>query len=80
MNSIEEKIVEIIKDVRSDIDPMAENAMIDNEILDSFDIVSIVGMLNDEFDIMINVNDLVPENFNSVAGMVQLVERLQQDI
>lgn len=72
-----EQIIAIINEVRSDIDAANETAMIDNELLDSFDIVSIVGMLNDEFDIRINVNDLVPENFNSVDGMVALVERLQ---
>ena len=73
-----EKIIEIIKDVRSDIDAENETKMIDDDMLDSFDIVAIVGMLNDEFDIAINVNDLVPENFNSVDGMLALVSKLQQ--
>lgn len=48
-------------------------------VLDSFDIVSIVGALNDEFDIDIHVGNLVPENFNSIEGMMKLIEKLQQE-
>ena len=43
------------------------------------DIVSIVGALNDEFDIDIHVGNLVPENFNSIEGMMKLIEKLQQE-
>ena len=77
---MKEKILAILKDVRSDIDAANEEKLIDDELLDSFDIVAIVGMLNDEFEISINVNDLVPDNFNSVQGMMALVELLQQEI
>ena len=40
---------------------------------------SIVGALNDEFDIDIHVGNLVPENFNSIEGMMKLIEKLQQE-
>ncbi len=53
--------------------------LIDGGVLDSFDIVSIVGALNDEFDIDIHVGNLVPENFNSIEGMMKLIEKLQQE-
>ena len=48
-------------------------------MLDSFDIVSLVGELNDNFDIDIHVENLLPENFNSVEGMLALIEKLQQE-
>lgn len=71
-----EKILEILTDINSDIDFENEDALIDDELLDSFDIVSLVGELNDTFDINITVIDLVPENFNSIDSMVALVEKL----
>ncbi|MBQ7591061.1 MAG: acyl carrier protein [Clostridia bacterium] len=73
---IKEKVIEILGDINPDIDYTAETSLIDGGLLDSFDIVSLVGELNDAFDISITVVDLVPENFNSADAMAELVERL----
>ena len=51
----------------------------DKEMLDSFDIISIVSEINDAFDISINVNDLRPENFNSVDAILALITKLQEE-
>lgn len=74
-----EKILEILKSVRSDVDFENEKALIDDGILDSFDVVSVVGELCDEFDITITAEDLEPENFNTVEAIAALVERLQDE-
>lgn len=71
-----EKILEILKSIRDDIDFENEDKLIDDEILDSFDIVSIVGELCDAYDVTITVDDMEPENFNSAQAMLNLVERL----
>ena len=71
-----EQILEILDDINSDVDYESDVMLIDEEILDSFDIVSLVSELNSCFDINITVVDLVPENFNIVDAMVALVERL----
>ena len=69
-----EKLLEILKSVRDDIDFANEDKLIDNEILDSFDIVSIVGELCDAYDITITVDMMEPENFNSAEAIHALVE------
>lgn len=74
-----EELMQILEDLRPDVDFKSEKKLIDNSVLDSFDIVSLVGELNDEFDIDINPAELVPENFNSVEAMYQMVERLQDE-
>lgn len=71
-----EKILEILSSVRSDIDFENETKLIDDGILDSFDIVSIVAELCDEYDITITVDMLEPENFNSAEAMLALVESI----
>ena len=71
-----EKILEILSSVRSDIDFENETKLIDDGILDSFDIVSIVAELCDEYDITITVDMLEPENFNSAEAMLTLVESI----
>ena len=71
-----EKLLEILKSIRDDVDFENETKLIDDEILDSFDIVSIVGELCDAYDITITVDDMEPENFNSAQAILALVERL----
>ena len=74
-----DEVMEILEEARPDVDFTKETRLIDDEILDSFDIISIVGELNDAFDIEINVNDLLPENFNSAEAIFELVEKLSQE-
>lgn len=75
-----EELLEILKSVRSDIDFENEKRLIDDGILDSFDIVSVVGELCDAYDITITAEDLEPENFNSVEAMLALIEKLQDEM
>ena len=71
------QILDILKGIRPDIDFINEKLLIDNSILDSFDIISIVGEFNEAFDIDIDVDDLEPVNFNTVNAMQELIQRLQ---
>ena len=72
-----EKLLEILNEVRPDIDFQNETNLVDGGILDSFDIVSIISELNDAFDINIRVKNLTPENFNSVEAIEALIKDLQ---
>lgn len=72
-----DELMEILEELRPDVDFEKETGLIAEGILDSFDIVSLVGELNEAFDIEIRPSDLVPENFNSAAAMLALVEKLQ---
>ncbi len=71
-------VLEILQDIRDDIDFENETALIDDDMLESLDIVAIVGEFNEEFDVEISVEDLLPENFNSVDAMVELITRAQE--
>ena len=74
-----EELLRNMSEVRPDIDFENETALIDNEMLDSLDIVAIVTDVNDEFDVEINVNDLLPENFNSAKALYELITKLQYE-
>lgn len=76
---MKDELMEILGELRPDVEFEAEVKLIDDGILDSFDIVSLVGELNDAFDIEINVEHLQPENFNSVDAMLDLVKKLQEE-
>lgn len=72
-----EKLLAILKDIRPDVDFENEEALIDDGILDSFDVVSIISELDDEFGVQVKINELDPENFNSVESIWNLVQNLQ---
>ena len=74
-----ETVLEILAKVKPNVDFKKATAIVDDGLLDSMDIVMLVGELNDEFDIEIQVTDLVPENFNTVDAIVKMVERLEDE-
>ena len=72
-----DELLEILAEIRSDVDFETETELVDGGILGSFDILSIIGELNDTYDIEITPVDIVPENFNSAQAMWNMVRRLQ---
>lgn len=76
---IMDQLMDILTEVNSDVDYETCDTLVDDGILDSFDIVSIVGELNDTFDIEITPVDIVPENFNSAEAMWEMIQRLSDN-
>lgn len=74
-----DELMSILEELRPDVDFENETGLIANGVLDSFDIVALVGELNDAFDIEIKPNNLIPENFNSAKAMMALIEQLQDE-
>ena len=74
-----DKLMQLLAESCPTIDFAGETALIDNGILDSLDIVMLVGELNDAFSITITAEDLVPENFNSAEALWARVQRLQAE-
>jgi len=76
---MDSNFIEILNDVKDDVDFEKETALIDDGILDSFDILQIISSLNDEYDISIPASEIVPANFNSAKALWDMVERLKDE-
>ena len=74
-----ETLMEILEELRPDVDFANEKSLITGGVFDSFDIMSLVSQLNNEFDITIKPANLLPENFNSAEAMLSLIEKLQEE-
>lgn len=72
-----EELIQILEQVKPDVDFAEETALIDDGILESFDIIAIVNEINDAFDVEITVAHLKPENFNSAEAIWNLIQELQ---
>lgn len=73
------ELLDILKDLKPGVDFEKEKNLIDDRILDSLDVMNLTVELNDEFDIEITPLDILPENFQSIETIYQLITRLQDD-
>lgn len=73
---IKEIMLDILQELHSDVDYETERKLVTNKVLDSYDLISLVTELNDEFDIQITAKDFIEENFNSLTALIAMVERL----
>ena len=74
---MEEKVLELLSEEFPEIDFTSSNALVDDGILDSLTITGIIAALSMEFGITIPYEEIVEENFNSIKGLADMVERLQ---
>ena len=74
-----EALYEILEDLQPDVDFENEENLIDNHILSSLSILSLIADLEDEFDITVPAVEIVPANFNSAKAMWSMIQRLQEE-
>ena len=72
-----DELMEILRELRPDVDFEIETALIDDGILGSFDITALVNEIMDVFDVTISMADLEPENFNSAEAIYEYIQSLQ---
>ncbi len=71
------ELLDILYDLHPDVDFECCDTLVDDKILDSFDIISIIAEIGERFDIDVSAEDIIPENFNSAEAIYALIQRLQ---
>lgn len=74
---MEEKILKLLSEEYPEIDFMASEHLVDDGVLDSVSITGIIATLTMEFGINIPYEEIDEKNFNSIAGLARMVEKLQ---
>ena len=69
----------ILNEIDDGIDYEKELALIDEHLLDSFSVITLVSELEDAFDIRIEASEMIPENFNSARALYALITRLEDE-
>jgi len=71
-------LMNILEEIDGSIDWKSEKRLIDDRILDSFAVISLISELEDYFDIEIDAAEIIPENLNSIDAIWKMVQRLQE--
>lgn len=73
-----EELLEILKDLHPDVDFELCTTLIDDKVLDSFDIVSLIAEIDNVFGVSVPAEEIVPENFNSAEALWDMIQRLDE--
>lgn len=71
-----EALLKILEELHPEVDFTTHSSLIDEKILDSFDIITLITEINEEYDVRIPVDEITPQNFNSAKSLYQLIQRL----
>jgi acyl carrier protein len=74
-----EELLGILEEVKPGVNYKEEKDLIGGHILDSIAIVTLVGEINDAYDIDISPVDIIPENFKNIDTIYALITRLQDE-
>ncbi|MDW7659155.1 MAG: acyl carrier protein [Bacillota bacterium] len=74
-----DNLLTILTGLHPDVDFSSSTTLIDDGILDSFDIISLIAEIDNEFDVQIPAEEIIPENFNSAQSLFDLITRLGDD-
>ena len=74
-----EELLEILQDIDDSVDYESETKLIDDHILDSFGIITLISEIEEAFDIEVAAAEMTPENFNSAEALWKMIERLQEN-
>ena len=74
-----DELLKILNELHPDVDFASQEHLIDDVILDSLDIVSLISEINDVFDVTITAKDIIPANFNSAQALYALIQRLEDE-
>jgi acyl carrier protein len=71
-------VEQVLKDIRPEFDFTTSNDFIADGMLDSFDVVTLVSDLDQEYGISITGVDIVPENFQSIASIERILQKYRK--
>ena len=73
-----EELIRILQSIHPDVDYKTNDRLIEDKIIDSFDIITLISEINEEFGVAIPAEEIVPENFNSAEKLYDLILRLEE--
>ena len=74
-----EELLEQLRGIKKNVDWENETALFDDGHLDSYDVIQIISLLDDEYDISVPPAQIIPANFNSAKAIYDMIQRLSDE-
>jgi len=74
-----EELLELLSELKPEIDFKTEKSLIDDGLLESFDMITLIAEMEDRFEIEVPAEEIIPENFNTAEGIWMLLERIRRE-
>lgn len=71
--------MELLSELKPEIDFKTEKSLIDDGLLESFDVITLIAEMEDRFEIEVPAEEIIPENFNTAEGIWMLLERIRRE-
>ena len=72
---MENKLLEMLTEIRPEFDFTESDDFVADGYLDSFDIVTLISMIEEELGVSIDGLDIVPENFKNIESITAMIQR-----
>lgn len=72
---MEDKLFELLEEEYPDIDFRTDADLIDDGLIDSLTIVGMISLISMEFNVKLPFEEIVPQNFNSVHAMAEMLKK-----
>lgn len=73
-----DELMNILNGIDDSIDWKNEKALIDQRLLDSFGVITLVSELEDQFSVEIDAAQMIPDNFNSAEAIYEMIQQLRE--
>ena len=76
---MKDKIKEVLENIRPEFDFADSDNFLEDGLLDSFDLITLVSSLDQTFEISIEGTEMTPENFQNINAIEKLVQKYVKD-
>lgn len=74
-----EEFLKLLKKIKPNVDFTKEQALVDDGLLESLDIISIISEVAEVYGVLIPSDEIIPDNFNSAEAMYELIEDFKEN-
>ena len=74
-----EEFLKLLKKIKPNVDFTNEQALVDDGLLESLDIISIISEVAEVYGVLIPSDEIIPDNFNSAEAMYELIEDFKEN-